>query len=227
LLQFLLPFLKGQQLIIFPEGASCFNDLIKNYKFFIRKKLSKYIKKIIIGHYQIKRAWILSDRDGQAKSLISKKSIHKVFSHKVFFSNIKKCSRYFKKKYSELNICNEKKIFFHPAIQYLNRFKYKKWIESYYEVIGKNKLIIKAHEHDYRDYRKVFEKFNYVIIPKKFITLPAELIIEGLSTKYFGYYSTIMLHYKKEDINFLTPNDKKLLRLAEKEFFGLKHLMNV
>jgi hypothetical protein len=36
-----------------------------------------------------------------------------------------------------------------------------------------------------------------------------------------------MLHYKKEDINFLIPNDKKLLRLAEKEFFGLKHLMNV
>ena len=49
LLQFLLPFLKGQQLIIFPEGASCFNDLIKNYKFFIRKKLSKYIKKLLLG----------------------------------------------------------------------------------------------------------------------------------------------------------------------------------
>ena len=34
-----------------------------------------------------------------------------------------------------------------------------------------------------------------------------------------------MLHFKKNDINFIIPNDEKITRLSDKEFIGLKKLM--
>lgn len=226
LLKYLYPYLKGQELILFPEGSSCLNNLIKkDYKFILIRFLKNYLKKFFIGHYKIKTRWILPDRDFKVKNLIGKKSTDKLIYYKPFFSNINKCSKYIIKKYPELNLCDDKKIIFHPINPYLNKFSYKKWIENYYELIGTKKLLLKAHENDYRDYRKVFEKFNYILIPKKFTTLPAELIIDNFSCKYVGYYSSIMLHFKKNDINFIIPNDEKITRLSDKEFIGLKKLM--
>ena len=94
-------------------------------------------------------------------------------------------------------------------------------------IIGNKKLIVKSHENDYRNYKKIFENFNCVIVPKKFTTLPADLIIDNFQTHYLGYYSSIMLHFKRKDISFIIPPDKKLIKISDNEFFGIKHLMKL
>ena len=66
-----------------------------------------------------------------------------------------------------------------------------------------------------------------MIVPKKFTTLPAELIIDNFQTHYLGYYSSIMLHFKRKDISFIIPPDKKLIKISDNEFFGIKHLMKL
>lgn len=228
LLRYLLPYLNGHKVIIFPEGASCINSLFK--KDIKKKFLSlsyRLFKKLTVGSYEIKKRWILPDRDLKSKIIIDRFSVNELISNKKFFSNIQKCSKFFVHKYPELNLCKERKIIFHPINQYLNLRLYKTWIEKNKNLIGNKKLIVKSHENDYRDYKKVFKNFNCVIVPKKFITLPAELIIDNFKTHYLGYYSSIMLHFKRRDISFIIPPDKKLIKISNNEFFGIKNLMNL
>lgn len=228
LLRYLLPFLSGQKIIIFPEGASCINSL---YKKDIKKKLIslsyKLFKSLTVGSYAIKKRWILPDRDGKNKLIINKFNENKLLSKEKLFSNIKKCSKFFMNKYPELNLCKERNIIFHPINQYLNKSIYKIWIEKNRNLIGDKKLIVKSHENDYRNYKKIFENFNCVVVPKKFNTLPAELIIDNFQTHYLGYYSSIMLHFKRKDISFIIPPDKKLIKISDNEYFGIKYLMKL
>ena len=226
LLKFFLPLLNGQKLIIFPEGASCLNHLVKkNLKKKFFRYVSSYVKKITVGHYTTKIRWILPDRDGQIKNLIDNENL--LLPHKKFFLNIQSCSKHIMNKYTELDFCKKKGTIFHPINQYLNKSLYKKWIESSKEIVGKRKLLLKAHENDYRDYKRVFENFDCLIVPKNFITLPAELIVDNFAKDYLGYYSTTMLHFRKKKINFIIPPDKKLVKISDKEFFGLKYAMNI
>jgi hypothetical protein len=226
LLRFLLPFLKGQQLTIFPEGASCFTpfgkNALSNKIYFMTTGL---IKRFMIGYYKSKTKWILPDKDGRVRSFMKNVDGYKLISEKVFFSNIKRCSSYITKKYPELAF--DENIIFHPAIPYINKSLYKKWFENFKEIIGKRKLLVKQHENDYRDYRKVFEKFDCTIVPKNFITLPAELITENCKADYLGYYSTIMLMFKKNNTNFIEPPDPYTIKISNHEYRGLKTVLNI
>jgi hypothetical protein len=226
LLRFLLPFLKGQQLTIFPEGASCFTPFAKNaFSNKIYFMTTSLIKRFMIGYYKSKTKWILPDKDGRVRSFIKNIDGYKLISEKVFFSNLKRCSSYIRKKYPELAF--DENIIFHPAIPYIDKSLYKKWFENFKEIIGKKKLLVKPHENDYRDYRKVFEKFDCTIVSKKFITMPAELITENCKADYLGYYSTIMLMFKKNNTNFIVPPDPNTIKISNHEYRGLKTVLNI
>ena len=225
LLRYLLPFLRGQKINIFPEGASCLNSIKrKSIKRKIYARSSYIFKSFFVGSYKINKRWILPNRDRNNKYILKN---CKLLPEKKLFSNIKKCSNFMLNKYPELNLCKDKKIIFHPINQYLDKALYKSWIENHKEFIGNKKLILKAHENDYRDYSNVFKNFNTFFVPKKFITLPAELILDNFESYYLGYYSSIMLHFKRKNINFIIPPDKKLIKISENEFDGLKHLMKL
>ncbi len=227
LLRCLLPKLRGQELIIFPEGSSCFNSIFKRNIFqnFYRNIIFNLKK--IIGSYKIKKYYILPCRDIKLNISTQKKNNFIFIDKKIFFLNIKKCSIFFYKKYNQLNLTNKKKLIFHPLNEHLDLDLYKKWVQDFKKIIGEKKLLIKSHENDYRDYSKIFRDLNYIEVPKKFITLPAELIIDNFDAEYIGYYSSTMLHFKKKDINILTPPDKNLIKTCNKEFFGLKSLMKI
>jgi hypothetical protein len=231
LLRFTYPILNGQRLIIFPEGISCLNIFVKkNWSRKIYFNTSYYLKRIIGSYYKASTRWILPDKDGQIRTFLKKNSNNKnkLLSQELLFSNISKCSLYIKKKYPELNFCKDKSIVFHPLIGTLDKSLYKKWFEDFKEIIGKKKLIIKSHDNDNRDYRKVFEKFNYIKVPKKFTTLPAELIVSNYSAvDYLGYYSTIILGFKRRNINLITPPDKNIIKTYNNEYSGLKLIMNI
>jgi hypothetical protein len=228
LLRYLLPFLSGEKIIIFPEGSSCINylfkkNIIKNFFTFIYK----LFKTLTVGNYNVSSKWILPDRDGNCKLLINKIDNNILLPKNKLFYNIKKCSKFFVKKYPELCLCDEKNIIFHPINEHLDKSLYIKWIHKNKDLIGKKKLIVKAHENDYRSFKKIFSNFNCVIVPKKFLTLPAELIINNFKARYVGYYSSIMLHFKRKNISFIIPPDKNLIKISDNEYFGLKNLMRL
>jgi hypothetical protein len=229
LLRFTYSILKGQRLIIFPEGASCLNIFVKkNWSKNIYLNTSYYLKKIIGWHFEVSTRWILPDKEGQIRLFLKKiyNDENKLLPQALLFSNIIKCSLYIKKKYPELNF-KEKNFVFHPLISSLDKLLYKKWFENFKEIIGNRTLIVKKHDNDNRDYRKVFEKFNCIILPKKFTTIPAELILGNCMVDYLGYYSTIILGFKKKNIKFITPPDKNIIKIYNNEFSGLKLIMNI
>ena len=61
-IRFLLPIMRGQKINLFPEGASCFDLLLKKSLLNkIKVSLTIFVKKILIGHFDIIKKYIVPD----------------------------------------------------------------------------------------------------------------------------------------------------------------------
>jgi hypothetical protein len=217
---FLSNMLVGQKISIFPEGASCFNYLKKNY---IISVLGRLKKKIVgEGFYQVITSWILPDRDGVVNSFFEKDERFKVLSYKKLRINQKRYFQFLISKFPEIKSLYVKKIdFFHPVETILSNDNYSKWAESISKEIRDAVILLKKHPSDQRNYERVFNKLNVIWIPDFFSKIPAEIFLDPESMKYLGYYSTSILLFSALDVKLIPPPDIIVREIIQKEYVGM------
>lgn len=231
LIKYFLPYLSGQNINIFPEGGSCLNKLFdepiltKPYNYF-----KKIIKRIFVGHYNVKTYFIIPDFEGKVLKFFKKKDkTIKILSINSLKQNYVKYSKYFIKMNPELRI-KEKQFIFHPFINMLNKNinwkTYKEWFNKYRDFIGKKLLFVKVHpDKKILFEKKIFSGFKTFFVPDKFTPVPAELLLVNKNSFYLGCYSTIIFIYKKKKIKIVDPPQEQLKKIFDNEYYFIKKIL--
>jgi hypothetical protein len=232
LIKYFLPHLSGQSIKIFPEGTSCLNKLLDESVFIkLYNHLKKIIRRIFIGHYNVKTYFIIPDFEGRVLKFFLKKKDKtlKLLPTNTLKYNLIRYSKYFIKKNPELKI-KEKQFIFHPFVnmpyKQINWQTYKEWFTRYRDFIGKKKVYVKLHQdRNYFSIKKIFSEFKTFIVPTKFVAVPAELLLINTNSTFLGCYSSILTIYKKKNTKIINPPSKELTKLFNSEFKLIKKVL--
>ncbi|QNJ07692.1 putative conserved secreted protein [Synechococcus sp. Minos11] len=232
---FLYDQLRGKRIDIFPEGASCFGNqfvsfdstLIQCFDHF--RETAKHIRSLITGSpFVLDKYWILPDISGQirlrSKYIISNIS---VLPENILFPNIRSLALHIASIIPDLNFKHLPSPFFHPLIEPLSFEQYSSWFSDLSILIKDTPIFIKTRPRDIRPLPDYFNSPNFILMPRKYGQLPAELVIFQTSMRYLGYYSSIMLAFKRSDIFLVAPPDNIIARDYSHIYKGLSNAINI
>lgn len=229
----LLSFIKGEKKRIpistFPEGASCYSRLHKKKRGLIGSLFFAFIKYILVTTRQkFITHWILPDVEGAVARFIKKKDIRKIelIDEKEYFERRKRLSLFLANEYSGFDYRSMKDLVLHTPISALSDSETIEWLKLIRIRIGEKKtILIKPHPSDTRDYKKLFKKQKCIFVENKFTRLPAELLKDQMpDLRYAGFYSTLMLAFKNNEIFFVAPANKSIVDIYKKSYAGFKRL---
>jgi len=228
--------LAGTEVEVFPEGASCFsafsslgekpNAWVKQ----IRPRLAAIKSKFTNRRYVITKSWLLTDRFGKVRTSIGNSFAVEAFDERYFYSSLKTTSLFFADKYKGLDFSHfTSKVLFHPLVESLSEANYELWFESMDEIIGDDILLVKAKPRmSEARIPNAVKRFRFVDVPNEYTKLPAELILEQLpNSRYFGYYSSIMLGFREELTSLFPPPDASLQKIFDDTYAGLKAVLGI
>lgn len=218
---------------IFPEGASCFNELKSNGNFWLRvgKKYKRKLKSYFFKSYMdTGRHLLLPDVSGRVKEFVSNLPNYHVLSDQFIFENYKKAAIYFYTKYPNFNFSALDAPFIHPVMDELDEKSNLKWINSFVNMVGSDPLIIKKRPRDPRNLdfiSKINGNLNIVRVPNQFSLLPGELIVFQTPMKYIGYYTTLLLSFNSSDVRLIQPPENALANRKAATFLGLSTVLSL
>jgi hypothetical protein len=233
--------LRGKKVDVFPEGASCFASLDREFnyenfdfnmnlkfiwKFRIKPSISK-IKKFLYRSVKIRKVWILPDIDGRVVKVIPKSSNIEIISIDILMCNYKRVALFLADKFPGFDFRNSDAKYFHPVISELDEVSYRLLVKEIKHKIGLSKIIIKKHPSDSRKLDLLFSDLNAVIVSDEFRSLPSELILAQDNLIYCGYLSTILLFVDKKNLIYTIPKNRGVVEILEREYDSLKYVLNI
>lgn len=229
-IMFLRQALTGQRISIFPEGASCFNILAQEngiWDGYVRPFLGGIKRRLTGPYYKIVDNWLLPDKDGVVRSLVSSSQENKACSSEVLNKNRVEFGKYLIDKLSN-DLPNFSHIsYVHPIIDELDLEKYDGWVKDISKIVGDSVVMLKKHPRDMRDYRNIFNRLNHVWVPSDYSHLPAEIFITAENIRYVGYYSSLLLRFSAADRVVVSPPDVSVTELYRHEYRGLRSVLGL
>ena len=234
LFNYLLKFMKGKKISFITEGFGIFPIGIKKNLFNMIK--SKFIlttkfllSKISLSYYPYKII-IFSDPN---------KWFEKFFD--TFFLPYEKTglmasepNENYIKKYFEVfsNLSDEFPVYlkkdydiFHPILKRLSLEESAKLLIDILSVT-KGNILVKQHPSDYRDFSKLKNISNRIILLSDELRLfPGEMFIKK-NTMYYGEYSSLILIIDKNQINHFAPKSLEYRKWVKNTFYNFKTLIN-
>lgn len=227
---FLKNVLNGQAISIFPEGASCFTQLVPEegwWRSHIRPFIGKFKRRLIGGSYKQIDSWLLPDKDGVVESLASSSQDHKALSYEILNKNRVKFGISLIDKISNDLPDFSHISYVHPVINELGLEKYDGWVKDISKIVGDSVVMLKKHPKDMRDYGNIFNKLNHVWVPSDYSHLPAEIFVTAENIRYVGYYSTLLLRFSAADRVMVSPPDVSVSELYRQEYRGLRSVLGL
>lgn len=209
-----LLFLKSQlrsiSFEVFPEGASCFRNVVRHGQYFKKWKSRLYCCLARIkNQYNVEKYWILPDHDGVIDAKINYNNRFQVLSSSKLYRGYDIVTDLFLKKYPEIDFSKYRNAFFHPIIEQINPVDYMFWLDSQKEIIGDSILILKYKQRSARYLTNRIGDRKIMFVPDKFSILPAEIIIRQSKMNYLGLLSSTMLSFPMERVHLIPAPDEK------------------
>jgi hypothetical protein len=213
---------------IFPEGASCFNELIgedKIWSGYLRPKLARCKCIITRQCFSVINKWLLPDKDFIVQKKFDHKKKYKVLDYYVLEKNRLEFKNYLIKKYKYQQIDYSHCSYFHPVIDELSFDDYLLFVGAMRTIIGNNTVLLKKHPRDNREYEELFSQLKHEIIPDPFSALPAELFIAPDNMKFIGTYTSVLLGFSRKKRIILDLPNRKVNNLYLEEYRGLRSVV--
>ncbi|WP_186541138.1 hypothetical protein [Synechococcus sp. M16.1] len=221
--------IKNSKLHIFPEGASCFSQFGTRlpwslYRYGIKPYLHMHAINIM-KKLNISRRYLLGSQSVNLKEYIGNSKYFCVLDQQMLQQGYKKCAKYITEIYDDLNYKDFDNCYFHPCLSELNTTAYGRWFEQFLPIIESSFVVAKLAPKDRINHPLQFKERVKFIDPK-YSLLPGELITIQANMSYIGYYSSMILSFRKNKIHLIAPPDDKIKKSKDKVFKGLKTILN-
>ena len=217
----------GKNVSVFAEGASCLSWVIPEKKTFSYpfKLIKRRVKDWILGRYQYKNKIIFDDVDGRVS--VSSKKIKDivVVPFENLYSYRKKLAKVIFEVHPEIESLARGGYALHLPIYGLSEGEYRQFAEDKFSSIDRP-VVIKLHPSDMRDFTKIFTKLPCFILNGKYKYIPAEVFMAANEDiQLLSYYTTALLSCKISSLNFVVPDNSKIIQFYAREYWRLKSLL--